>query len=241
MSGEQFSFGLYKNLWNNKIEASVEMYYKDVANLVEYKDGAEFVRNQVPETNIIQGDLQSYGIEFMVKKKMDNLNGWINYTYSRAEVTAFNPKTGEMNNQGLTYPANYDRPHAANLTLNYKLSKRLSFSTNFVYSTGRPITYPSSVYYLNDIKITGFSRRNEYRLPDYFRADLAVSLEGNLKKYKFAHSSWSLSFYNITGRRNPYTMVFQNVDGEVKGYKISILGTVIPSLNYNLKFGNYEN
>lgn len=241
MSGDQFSFGLYKNLWNNKIEASVEMYYKDVANLVEYKDGAEFVRNQVPETNIIQGDLQSYGIEFMVKKKMDNLNGWINYTYSRAEVTALNPKTGEKNNQGLTYPANYDRPHAANLTLNYKLSKRLSFSTNLVYSTGRPITYPSSVYYLNDIKITGFSRRNEYRLPDYFRADLAVSLEGNLKKYKFAHSSWSLSFYNLTGRRNPYTMVFQNVDGEVKGYKISILGTVIPSLNYNLKFGNYEN
>ncbi len=241
MSGDQFSFGLYKNLWNNKIEASVEMYYKDVTNLVEYKDGAEFVTNQVPETNIIQGDLQSYGVEFMVKKKMDNLNGWINYTYSRAEVTAFNTKTGEMNNQGLTYPANYDRPHAANLTLNYKLSKRLSVSTNLVYSTGRPITYPSSVYYLNDIKITGFSRRNEYRLPDYFRADLAISLEGNLKKYKFAHSSWSLSFYNLTGRRNPYTMVFQNVDGEVKGYKISILGTVIPSLNYNLKFGNYEN
>ncbi len=241
MSGDQFSFGLYKNLWNNKIEASVEMYYKDVANLVEYKDGAEFITNQVPETNIIQGDLQSYGIEFMVKKKMDNLNGWINYTYSRAEVTAINPKTGENNNQGLTYPANYDRPHAANLTLNYKLSKRLSFSTNLVYSTGRPITYPSSVYYLNDIKVTGFSRRNEYRLPDYFRADFAVSLEGNLKKYKFAHSSWSLSFYNLTGRRNPYTMVFQNVDGEVKGYKISILGTVIPSLNYNLKFGNYEN
>ncbi|HRX12500.1 MAG TPA: TonB-dependent receptor, partial [Draconibacterium sp.] len=80
MSGNQFSFGLYKNLWRNKIEASVEMYYKEVENLVEYKDGAEFVTNQIPETNIIQGDLQSYGIEFMVKKKMDNLNGWINYT-----------------------------------------------------------------------------------------------------------------------------------------------------------------
>jgi outer membrane receptor protein involved in Fe transport len=241
MAGDQYSFGLYKNLWNGKIETSVEVYYKDVANLVEYKDGAEFVTNQIPETNIIQGDLQSYGIELMVKKKMDKLNGWVNYTYSRAEVTAFNPLTGEMNNQGYKYPANYDRPHAANLTLNYKLSKRLSFSTNLVYSTGRPITYPSSVYYLNDIKVTGFSRRNEYRLPDYFRADLAISLEGNLKKYKFAHSSWSLSFYNITSRKNPYAMVFQNVDGEVKGYKISILGTVIPSLNYNLKFGNYEN
>lgn len=241
MKGRQVSFGLYKNMWNNKIETSVEVYYKNVENLVEYKDGAEFVTNQVPETNIIQGDLDLYGIEFMVKKTMDKLTGWINYTYSSAEVTAFNPVTGEMNNQGFKYPANYDRPHAANLTLNYKLSKRLSVSTNVVYSTGRPITYPSSVYYLNDIKVIGFSRRNEYRLPDYFRSDLAINLEGNLKKYKFAHSSWSLSFYNLTGRRNPYAMVFQNVDGEVKGYKISILGTVIPSLNYNLKLGNYEN
>jgi hypothetical protein len=110
-----------------------------------------------------------------------------------------------------------------------------------VYSTGRPITFPSSVYYLNDIKITGFSRRNEYRLPDYFRTDLSINLEGNLRKNKLAHSSWSLSFYNLTGRKNPYSMVFQNDNGEIKGYKISILGTVIPSLNYNLKFGNYEN
>jgi hypothetical protein len=115
MKGEQFSLGLYKNFWDNNIETSVEAYYKDVENLVEYKDGAEFITNRIPETNIIQGDLKSYGIEFMVKKKMDKLNGWINYTWSKAEVTALNKKTGEMNNQGLSYPANYDRPHAVNL------------------------------------------------------------------------------------------------------------------------------
>lgn len=241
MKGTQASFGVYKNLMNGMIETSVEVYLKQVDNLVEYKDGADFVTNQIPETNIIQGDLESYGVELMVRKKAGKLNGWINYTYSKAEVTAMDPITGEMNNRGFSYPANYDRPHAANLTLSYKLTKRLSVSTNVVYSTGRPITYPSSVYYLNDIKLTGFSMRNAYRLPDYFRTDLSLNLEGNLKKYKFAHGSWSLSFYNLTGRKNPYAMVFQNVDGEVKGYKISILGTVIPSLNYNLKFGNYEN
>jgi hypothetical protein len=241
MEGDQVSVGLYKNFWNNNIETSVEAYYKTVENLVEYKDGAEFITNQIPETNIIQGDLESYGVEFMVKKKTDKLTGWINYTWSKAEVTAFNKLTGEMNNQGFSYPANYDRPHAANLTMNYKLSKRLMVSANVVYSTGRPVTFPSSVYYLNDIQITGFSKRNEYRLPDYFRTDLSISLEGNLKKNKFAHSFWSLSFYNLTGRQNTYSMVFQNVNGEIKGYKISILGTVIPSLNYNLKFGNYEN
>ncbi|MFV0266305.1 MAG: carboxypeptidase regulatory-like domain-containing protein [Draconibacterium sp.] len=241
MQGEQFSAGLYKNFANDKIETSIEGYSKRVKNLVEYKDGAEFVANPVRETNIIQGNLRSYGVEFMLKKKMDKLTGWVNYTWSKAEVTAFNPVTGEMNNRGYSYPANYDRPHAANMTLNYKLSKRLSFSANVVYSTGRPITFPSSVYYLNDVQITGFSKRNDYRLPDYFRTDISISLEGNLKKNKLAHGFWSLSFYNLTGRRNAYSMVFQNVDGEIKGYKISILGAMIPSLNYNLKLGNYEN
>lgn len=240
MSGNQFSVGIYKNFSNDNIESSAEVYYKDIKNLVEYKDGAEFITNKIPETNIIQGDLESYGLELMVKKKAGKLNGWVNYTYSKAEVTAFNRETGEMNNQGLAYPANWDRPHAANMTLNYKATKRLSFSANVVYSTGRPVTFPASVYYLNDMEITGFSKRNAFRLPDYFRTDFSVNLEGNLKKNKLAHGSWSISFYNLTGRKNPYAMVFQNVDGEIKGYKISILGTVIPSLNYNLKFGNYE-
>lgn len=240
MSGEQYSLGLYSNLWKDKIEASLEGYYKDVENQVEYKDGADFLTNQFPETAIIQGDIEAYGIEFMIKKKTGKINGWINYTYSNAKVKAFNETTGEMNNQGLAYPANYDRPHAVNLALNYKATKRITLSANVVYSTGRPITYPTSLYYQNGIQIIGFSKRNEYRLPDYFRTDFSINIEGNLKKNKLAHSSWSIGFYNVTARKNPYSVVFQNVNGEIKGYEISILGTIIPSINYNLKFGNYE-
>lgn len=240
MSGEQYSLGLYKNLWNDKIETSAEVYYKNVKNLVEYKDGADFITNQIPETNIIQGDLTAYGIEIMLKKKSGKLNGWINYTYSKSEVKVFNETTGEMNNNGLPYPANYDKPHALNLTFNYKLTKRISLSSSVVYSTGRPVTYPTSIYYLNDIQITGFSGRNEYRIKDYFRTDLSINIEGNLKKNKLAHSFWSVSFYNLTARKNPYAIVFQNEDGKIKGYEISILGTIIPSITYNLKFGNYE-
>lgn len=240
MVGEQFSIGLYKNFPSKFIEASVELYYKNVEDLVEYKDGAVFLQNKLPETNIIQGDLDSYGFELMLKKKIGKLNGWINYTYSNATVVAFDKYTGEMNNLGFPYSANYDRPHAANLTLNYKLSKRVSVSTNVVYSTGRPVTYPTAIYYLNGIEITSFSNRNEYRIPDYFRTDISINIEGNLKKYKFAHSSWSISFYNVTARKNPYSILFQNENGKIKGYKISILGTIIPSITYNLKFGNYE-
>ncbi len=240
MSGEQYSLGFYTNLWKDKVETSFEAYYKDIKNQVEYKDGADFLTNQFPETAIIQGDIEAYGFEFMIKKKTGKINGWVNYTYSKSLVKAFNPTTGEMNNQGIAYPANYDRPHAVNLALNYKATKRITLSANVVYSTGRPITYPTSLYYQNDIQIIGFSKRNEYRLPDYFRTDFSINIEGNLKKNKFAHSSWSIGFYNVTARKNPYAISFQNVDGEIKGYEISILGTIIPSINYNLKFGNYE-
>jgi len=240
MRGEQYTFGIYKNFGKDQIEASAEVYYKTVGNLVEYKDGADFITNQIPETNIIQGDLKAYGVELLLKKKSGQLNGWINYTYSRALVQVNNLVTGETNNLGLEYPANYDRPHALNLALNYKITKRLSFSANVVYSTGRPITYPTSIYYQNDIQITEFSMRNEYRISDYFRTDLSINIEGNLKKKKLAHGSWSISFYNLTGRRNPYTIQFRNEDGQIQGYEISILGTVIPSISYNLKFGNYN-
>ncbi len=240
MKGEQYSFGIFNNLFYGKIETSIEAYYKEIENQVEYKDGAEFITNQIPETNIIQGNLKASGIELMIKKKHGKLNGWVNYTFSKAKVKAFNTLTGEMNNRGIAYSANYDRPHAFNLALNYKATKRISFSINIVYSTGRPITYPTSIYYQNGIEIIGFSNRNQYRLPYYFRTDFAINIEGNLKKYKFAHSFWSISFYNLTSRKNPYSIVFRNENGKIKGYEIAILGTIIPSITYNLKLGNYD-
>jgi hypothetical protein len=240
LSGNQYSIGLYKNFLTGKYVTSVELYYKTVENLNEFKDGADLLTNQYPETNIIQGNLKASGIEFMVKKTQGKVNAWLNYTYSFAYVKVNNEKTGEMNNRGLPYPANYDKPHALNFTMNYSATKRINFSANVIYSTGRPMTYPTSLYFLKDNQITGFSSRNEYRTDDYFRIDVAANFEGNLKKHKLAHSSWSISFYNLTGRKNPYTVYFINEDGRIKGYKISILGSIIPSITYNLKFGNYD-
>ncbi|HKK10001.1 MAG TPA: TonB-dependent receptor [Bacteroidales bacterium] len=240
MSGQQYSVGLYKNFLAGMLETSVELYYKDVDNLVEYEDGANFLRNEVPEAEIIQGDLSAYGVELMVKKTFGSLNGWINYTYSNATVEAIDKKTGESNNNGKSYPANYDKPHALNISLNYKLSKRFSVSSNLIYSTGRPITYPTSIYYQDGMQITGFSQRNEYRLPDYFRMDFSMNFEGNLKKNKLAHGSWALSLYNLTSRKNAYSVYFKNVNGNIKGYRLSIFGTIIPSISYNIKIGNYD-
>lgn len=241
MLGNQFSLGLYSNISNPILEVSVEGYYKKVKNLVEYKDGANLVVNEHPEMDVFQGNLDSYGIELMIKKPLGKLNGWINYTYSNATVIVDNKITGEQNNFGRSYPANYDKPHSFNLVATYKLTKRFSFSGNVVYSTGRPITYPTSIYYQNGQKILNYSLRNEYRIPDYFRIDIAVKLEGSLKRKKFIHGSWIFSVYNLLGRKNAYSVYFKSEDDEINGYKLSIFGAPIFSITYDFKLGNYEN
>jgi len=238
MEGNQFSLGFYKN-FGNKIETSIETYYKKSNNIVEYKDGAEFITSPTTETEVIQGDLDAYGIEFMLRKKIGDLTGWINYTYSQTSVKAINNKRNEKINFGETYPANYDKPHAFNLTTSYNLTEKFNISANVVYATGRPITYPTSIYYQNDVQRVNYSERNQYRLKDYFRIDFALNIEGNLKKDKLFHGSWSFSVYNLTGRRNPYALSFENEDGKIKGYRISVLGAMIPSIKYKLKLGNY--
>ena len=240
MSGSQLSLGLFTNLFKNKAEFSVEAYYKKTANLVEYKDGADLVVSKVVETEVLQGDLDAWGLEFMLKKPNGRLNGWLNYTYSSSQVLVQGESDLTSINFGKKYPANYDKPHAFNLVVNYKLSRRLSFSGNVVYSTGRPITYPAAIYYQDGTQITHYSARNEYRLPDYFRLDLAINLEGNLKKHKLIHGSWSFSVYNVTGRKNAYSVYFKTVDGNIKGYRMSIFGAPIVSLTYNFKLGNYD-
>jgi hypothetical protein len=241
MKGMQYSVGFYKNFLGNALEASVESYYKKVENLVEYKDGADLIANEFPETEIIQGDLDAYGLELMLKKPYGKLNGWVNYTYSRATVLVNNERTGEQNNFGISYPANWEKPHALNLVANYRVSRRVSFSGTVVYSTGRPITYPTAIFFQNGIQITHYSLRNEYRLPDYFRIDLSVNIEGNLLVKKLVHSSLSFSVYNLTGRKNAYSVYFKSEGGYIKGYRLSVFGTPIFSLTYNFKLGGYEN
>lgn len=240
MTGNQISGGIYGNVLADIFEVSLEGYYKKVNNLVEFKDGARMLANELPETEIVQGKLTAWGLEAMIKKPAGRLNGWINYTFSKATVLVDNKETGEQNNFGDPYPANYDKPHALNLVANYKISKRLSFSGNLVYATGRPVTYPTAIYYQNDIKLVNYSRRNEYRLPDYFRVDVSFNIEGNLKSKKFAHGSWNVSVYNLTARRNAYSVYFRSEEGNIKGYRLSIFGTAIFSVTYNLKLGNYN-
>ncbi len=238
--GDQISLGLYSNLWNKTFEFSVETYYKFTQNIVEIKDGANLFFTKNLEQATLQGNLSSYGVEFMLKKLIGNLSGWVNYTYSSSGVIVDSQFAENRINYGRSYPSNYDKPHAFNLIVNYDFSRRVSFSTNVIYSTGRPITYPTSVYYYGGIPTLNYSSRNAYRIPDYFRVDLSLNIEGNLLKRKLAHGSWSLSVYNALGRKNAFSVYFKEDENKIKAYKLSIFGAPIFSLTYNFKLGNYD-
>ncbi|MCB9287850.1 MAG: TonB-dependent receptor [Lewinellaceae bacterium] len=241
MLGDQVSLGVYTFLAQRKLEFSVESYFKKVNNLVEYKDGASLLANEVPEWDVLQGKLTTYGLEFMLKKPEGRLNGWVNYTYSRATVQVNGALEEERINFGNPYPANHEKPHFFNLVANYKFIRRFSLSANVVYSTGRPITYPTTLYYQNGIPLINFTARNEYRIPDYFRADLSVKVEGNLKARKLLHGNWVFSIYNLTGRHNAYNVYFKTTNsGRIQGYKVSIFANPIFSVTYNIKLGSYE-
>jgi hypothetical protein len=235
-TGEQISLGLYGNFKSNTIETSVEVYYKNIDNFLDYKSGAKLLLNQHIETDIINTRGKAYGIELMVKKKTGKLNGWINYTYSRSLIKMDDPIAGEMINNGEYYPTNFDKPNVANLVGNYRLSHRVSFSFNAVYSTGRPVTLPIAIYDLAGSQRVYYSNRNQYRVPDYFRMDLSMNIDGNHKVKQLIHGSLSFGVYNLTGRKNAYSVYFTAENGVIKGYKLSIFGTAIPFITYNFRF-----
>ena len=237
---DQLSAGYYHDFKKIGFSTSLEVYYKRVSNVKEYRDGASFINNPDIELEILQGDQKAYGLELMARKNTGRLNGWVAYSYSRSTMLVKSNFPGESINNGVPYPSNYDRPHNLNIVSNLKLDRRFSFSLNMVYTTGRPVTYPISIYYMDRIQHIYYSERNEYRIPDYFRMDLSINIEGNLRREKLAHSFWMLNFYNLTGRKNAYSVYFENEDGAMKGYKLSIFGRPLITLSWNFKFGNYS-
>jgi hypothetical protein len=234
--GDQVALGLYKNFKSNTIETSVEAYYKVSQNALDYRSGAVLILNPVIETAVLTAQGKAYGTEFMLKKTAGKLNGWVSYTYSRSFLRTQSSFSSETVNNGNWYRSNYDKPHAFNFIGNYKLSHRFSVSLNTIYSTGRPITVPIAKYYVDGAPRLLYSDRNGARIPDYFRMDFSMNIEGNHRVKKLAHSSWTLGVYNLTGRKNAYSVYFLSKDGVIQGYKLSIFGQPIPTLTYNFRF-----
>ena len=234
--GSQVSMGFYKNFKSNTIETSVEVYYKWIDNYLDYKSGAVLIMNHHIETDVFTTKGKSYGIEFLVKKTTGKLNGWFSYTFSRSLIRENDPLAGELINGGNYYPTNFDQPHSVSLIGNYRITHRYSVSLNVIYSTGRPITLPTGVFdYAGSARLL-YSDRNEYRIPDYFRTDFSVNVDGNHKIKQLTHNSWTFGVYNWLGIKNAYSVYFVSQNGSVQGYKLSIFGSAIPFITYNIRF-----
>jgi hypothetical protein len=236
--GHQIALGYFRNLFNNTIETSVETYYKEVENMLEYKDGAELVFNPFLESALLPAVGKAYGIELMVKRNAGKLTGWVSYTYARSLRQVKGKSEPETINNGEYYPSNFDKPHDLTVVTNYKFTRRLSLSANFTYSTGRPITYPSDVYIVNGYTAVQFDKRNQGRIDDYHRLDLSFTIDENLNINKKWKGSWVFSIYNVYGRKNPYSVFFKpEYSGKLpQSFQLSVLGTIFPSITYNFKF-----
>lgn len=232
----QYSLGFYKNLNDNMYQFSIEGYYKSTKNVLDYKVGADFILNENIETEVLQGKGKAYGVEFLIRKNIGRFNGWLGYTYSRSFNQFKSDFAEEQINNGEYFPSNYDKPHDLSVVTNYKITQRYSVSANFAYQTGRAVTVPVGNYILNGSEYVLYSNRNEYRIPDYYRLDLSVNIEGSHKIEKRVHTFWNFSIYNLLGRNNPYSVFFINENGEIKAYQSSIFSVPIPTVTFNLKF-----
>jgi hypothetical protein len=235
-SGDQFAAGFYWMLNKNKIEASAEIYYKKIDNMVDFKGGTDLIMNEYIERDLINVYGKASGLELLLKKPEGRIRWSIGYTYSRILIRSKGSFNEELINSGKWFPANFDKPHDLILTFNYLYSRRVSFSANYNFSSGRPVTYPVSSYMIGDIVITHYSDRNKYRLPNYSRFDLSVKISGNLKSKRIAHPHWIFSIYNVTGRQNVYSVFFRRENNIVKGYYLSVFGRPIPSISFNFDF-----
>jgi CarboxypepD_reg-like domain/TonB-dependent Receptor Plug Domain len=234
--GDQVAIGFYELLFKNNIEASAELYYKEIRNMIDFKAGTDLIMDDHIEKDVINMKGKAYGLELVIKKTEGKIRYVVSYTYSRTFIKSLGSFSQEIINSGKWFPANYDRPNDLVVTFNYLFSRRFSFSSNYTYSTGRPITYPVSTYYMYDNALVDYSARNQYRISDYSRLDLSLKLSGNLRSNRIAHPNWTFSVYNVLGRQNVYSIYFKKEGDVVKGYTLSVFGRAIPSVTYSFDF-----
>lgn len=233
---DSFSLGYFRNSKDNTWEFSVDGFYRMTANQVEYRDFAQIFLNPHIETELVFGEGKAYGGEFLIKKNLGVLTGWLAYTYSRSFFRTLSPFPEEQINGGAWFPSNYDKPHEINFILSKKMYPRGLFNFSVNYATGRPINAVNSSYVLGGLIVPEYSGRNEYRIPDYFRVDISYTVE---KVFSKKGDSLNFSIYNLLGRRNAYSIFWQK-DGDsqqLRSYRLAILGSIFPSITYSIQFG----
>lgn len=227
---DQVAVGFYQNLDNDRYEVSVETYYKDMRNQIDYRDAADLQANEFIESELLYGIGRAYGLELYARKRSGRLSGWLSYTLSRSE-RQFDGIDG-----GRWFAARQDRTHDLSAVATYHLSPRWSLSSTFVYSTGNAVTFPSGRYQIDGQSLWYYTERNGYRMPDYHRLDIGATLDGNPNnKFK---SSWTFGIYNVYNRKNAYIIDFRESEANpnlTETYRIALFG-IIPSVTWNFKF-----
>lgn len=236
-TGWQAAGGVYWTHMDSGIDFSVEGYWKQMSHCLDYKPGAELSMNEHLANELIPVFGKAYGIEAMVKKTTGKLTGWLSYCYSRSRYKEMEDRGFETLSGGNWYNAPYDKPHEVKLVANWAITHRYSLSANLDYSTGRPVTVPVGKYQLGGYYRLAYSERNGYRIPDYFRLDLAFNIDPGHYKKAWVHTTFTIGVYNVTGRANPYSVFFKaDQQGNVKGYMLSVFATQIPYVNINILF-----
>ena len=228
-----YAAGLFKNFKDNQYETSLEVYFKDMKNQIEYKEGYTPSLTD-PEREFVFGHGWSYGTELFINKLRGRVTGWIGYTLSWTWR-----KFADLN-EGLRYPAKYDRRHDLSVVVNYEQNKKWKFGAVFVYGTGNAITLPERFYFINGVLTQEYSRLNQYRMKDYHRLDLSATYTPVPKKKRKVSSYWVFSLYNSYSRLNPYFIYYdqegsaQNGDLKVTAKQVSLF-PVIPAVTWNFK------
>lgn len=230
-----YALGIFKNFSDNTYETSVEIYYKQLKNQIEYEEGYTPATLEDTENFFTFGKGWSYGTELFINKTKGRLTGWIGYTLSWTQRKF--PKL----NFGESYFAKYDRRHDLSVVGIYELSKKWKLSGTFVFGTGNAATLPQRFYIYQGVLTQEYSRINEYRLPSYHRLDVAATYTPNKHPSRKLKSEWVFSVYNIYSRKNPYFIYFDQEGSPYNGTlnlqaKQVSLFPVIPSVTWNFKF-----
>lgn len=228
---DQFALGYFRNFADNEYEASAEIYYKDMKDVVDFKDHANLMGNEDLEHDLRFGKGYAYGLELMVRKNSGRINGWVSYTLSKSRR-----KIDDINDNKW-YRSPYDKPHNISIVGNYELSPKWTISGNWVYASGTPVTYPTGRYLVENSYIPIYSGRNEYRYPAYHRLDLSATLQLSKPGKRLKHEL-NFSLYNAYGRKNPWMVIFRQEDDQpdVSYAEIVYLFTFIPSVTWNFTF-----
>lgn len=229
-ASDQIALGYFQNFMDNWLEFSVEVYYKWMDNVIDFRDHSDIFLNNQLASEIRVGTGYSYGAEFLLRKNVGDLTGWVSYTWSKTRRNI-----PDVNN-GKEYPAPYDRPHDISAVLSYDFSKRISASATWVFASGMPRTVPSGRFDYGGENAPTYTARNAYRMENYHRMDIGLTIEG--RERKSFENSVTISVYNVYNRHNTHSLLYSSDPMQAGNITIEkmYLFTVIPSVTWNFSF-----